>query len=311
MSEQSSNSEAQEGAATAAAGGRAGFSGADLMALTKARLSLLVIITTLVGFWLASKSAGAGLDWVKLMHTVVGSALAACAASVFNQLMEIDIDARMARTSDRPLPAKKLSPAAAFAIGWVLAAMGIVHLAVKVNAEASAAAAATLLVYVFVYTPLKRRSTLNTLVGAVSGALPPLIGWFGAGGGLGVEAWFLFGLLFFWQLPHFVAINWMYREQYEQAGFVMWSNGDESGARTAKLALGFSICMVLLMLVPPIAGFCALWAAGLGVLASARMVMLAGKFWQDRTRDSARRLFLYTLLYLPISLALLIIGWRA
>jgi len=305
----SENGEAQTVESAPAA--ESGFTRADLMALTKARLSLLVIITTLVGFWLGAKTVGAGIDWVRLIHTLVGSALAAAAASVFNQLMEIDIDAKMSRTADRPLPAKKIPPAAAFVIGWVLAALGIVHLAVMVNAEASAAAAATLLVYVFVYTPMKRRSSLNTLVGAVSGALPPLIGWFGAGGGFGVEAWFLFGLLFFWQLPHFVAINWMYREQYEDAGFVMWSNGDESGARTAALALFFSACMVALMTVPGVFGFCQVWAVVLAVAVSVWMVWLAAKFWRDRSRDSARKLFLYTLLYLPISLGLLIFGWRA
>jgi protoheme IX farnesyltransferase len=280
------------------------------MALTKARLSLLVIITTLVGFWLAAKTVGGPFDWARLIHTLVGSALCACAASVFNQLMEIDIDAKMARTADRPLPAKKLPPAAAFVIGWVLAALGVVHLGVKVNAPAAAAAAATLVVYVFIYTPMKRRSTLNTLVGAVSGALPPLIGWYGAGGGFGVGGWFLFGVLFFWQLPHFVAINWMYREQYEDAGFVMWSNGDASGARTATLALAFSICMAVLMAVPGFLGFCQIWAVVLLVAVSLWMVWLAVKFCRARTRVAARKLFLFTLLYLPISLGLLIAGWR-
>jgi protoheme IX farnesyltransferase len=280
------------------------------MALTKARLSLLVIITTLVGFWLGARTAGGGPGFVTLLHTLFGSALAACAASVFNQLMEIDIDARMARTADRPLPAKKLPPAAAFVIGWLLAAFGVVHLAAKVNSAAAFAAAATLLTYVFVYTPMKRRSTLNTLVGAVSGALPPLIGWFGAGAGWGAEAWFLFGLLFFWQLPHFVAINWMYREQYEQAGFVMWSNGDESGARTATLALVFSSCQAALGLVPAVFGFCHLWACIALVAVGLWMVRLAWKFYRDRQRTSARRLFLFTLLYLPVALGLLIAGWR-
>ena len=275
------------------------------MALTKARLSFLVIITTLVGYWLGSRSAGGGAGWMVLVHTLFGSALAACAASVFNQLMEIDIDAKMARTADRPLPAKKIPPAAAFVIGWLLAALGVVHLAVKVNAPAAFAAAATLLTYVFVYTPMKRRSSLNTLVGAVSGALPPLIGWFGAGAGWGVEAWFLFGLLFFWQLPHFVAINWMYREQYEDAGFVMWSNGDASGARTSVLALIFSACQAALGAVPGLLGFCRPWASVLLVLAGLWMVSLAMRFYRERTRVSARRLFLFTLLYLPVSLGLL------
>ena len=281
------------------------------MALTKARLSMLVIVTTVVGYWLASRSSGLPTDWGRLIHTVIGSALAAGAASVFNQLMEIDIDSKMARTAERPLPAKKIPPAAAFVIGWVLAALGIIHLGVKVNTPAAAAAAATLLVYVFVYTPMKRHSSLNTLVGAVSGALPPLIGWFGAGGGLGAEAWFLFGLLFFWQLPHFVAINWMYREEYEDAGFVMWSNGDVSGQRTSRLALFFSICLTALTAVPLLFGFVKIWAVVGMVLLGLAMVRLALKFSADRTRPVARKLFLFTLLYLPGALGFLIMGWSA
>jgi protoheme IX farnesyltransferase len=288
-----------------------GFSRADFMALTKARLSMLVIVTTVVGYWLGSRSSGLATDWGRLIHTVIGSTLAACAASVFNQLMEIDIDSKMARTADRPLPAKKIPPAAAFTLGWVLAALGIIHLGVKVNAAAAAAAAATMVVYVFVYTPMKRHSSLNTLVGAVAGALPPLIGWFGAGGGIGIEAWFLFGLLFFWQLPHFVAINWMYREEYENAGFVMWSNGDVSGRRTSRLALVFSLCLTALTALPLVFGFVKLWAVVGMVLLGLAMVRLALKFSADRTRPAARKLFLFTLLYLPGTLGFLILGWSA
>lgn len=280
------------------------------MSLTKARLSLLVIVTTIVGYLLAAKSAANGVDWVNLLHTVIGSGLAAAAASVFNQLMEIDIDARMDRTAGRPLPAKKLPAAAAFAIGWLLAALGIIHLAVKVNSAAAAVAAATLAVYVFIYTPLKRVSSINTLVGALSGALPPLIGWFAAGGAIGTGMWFLFALLFLWQLPHFLAINWMYRDQYESAGFVMWSNGDESGSRTSALALIFSAALMILMVTPLIFAFVRWWAVLALCFAAMVMFLLALKFRFTRTRAAARRLFLYTLLFLPVSLGLLILGWR-
>ena len=280
------------------------------MSLTKARLSALVIVTTVVGYLLASKSAGYGVDWVSLLHTVIGGGLAAGAASVFNQIMEIEIDARMARTADRPLPQRKLPAAGAFCIGWVLAALGIIHLAVKVNFTASAIAAATLGVYIFIYTPIKCISSLNTLVGAVAGALPPLIGWFAAGGEVCVEMWFLFSLLFLWQLPHFLAINWMYREEYENAGFVMWSNGDESGGRTSALALVFSGALVCLLITPLIFAFASLWAV-LGLCASGViMFLLALNFRSKRTRVAARKLFLYTLLFLPVCLGLLIIGWK-
>ena len=289
---------------------RSSFTRQDFLLLTKARLSLLVIITTVFGYLLALKSSASLMDWWRLTHTVIGSALAAAAASVFNQLMEIDVDARMARTAVRPLPAKKIQPVAAFIIGWILAACGIVHLGVKVNAQASAFAAATLFVYMFIYTPMKRRSGLNTLVGAVSGALPPLIGWAAAGGDLSVvEPWFLFGLLFLWQLPHFVAINWMYRKEYEDAGFVMWSNGDESGGRTSFLGIFFSVLLMMMMVIPLAFGFVRTWAVVGLMLAAAVMVKYAINFGKSRLREDARRLFLYTLIFLPASLFFLFIGW--
>jgi protoheme IX farnesyltransferase len=272
---------------------------------------VLVIVTTVVGYLLASKSSVQGVDWVNLLHTVIGSGLAAAAASVFNQLMEIEVDARMDRTADRPLPKRKLPAAAAFCIGWLLAAVGIIHLAAKVNFTASAIAAATLGVYVFIYTPMKCKSSLNTLVGAISGALPPLIGWFAAGGVVSIEMWFLFALLFLWQLPHFLAINWMYRDQYENAGFVMWSNGDEDGGRTSALAVFFSVALVGLLTAPLIFSFARLWAV-LGLcVAGIIMLLLALNFRFNRTRVAARKLFLYTLLFLPVALGLLILGWRA
>lgn len=289
---------------------RSSFTRQDFLLLTKARLSLLVIITTVFGYLLALKSSASLMDWWRLTHTIIGSALAAAAASVFNQLMEIDVDARMARTAVRPLPTKKIQPVAAFIIGWILAACGIVHLGVKVNAQASAFAAATLFVYMFIYTPMKRRSGLNTLVGAVSGALPPLIGWAAAGGDLSVvEPWFLFGLLFLWQLPHFVAINWMYRKEYEDAGFVMWSNGDESGGRTSFLGIFFSVLLMIMMVIPLAFGFVRTWAVVGLMLAAAVMVKYAINFGKSRLREDARRLFLYTLIFLPASLFLLFIGW--
>ena len=287
------------------------FTKNDLLLLTKARLSLLVIVTAVVGFIVASKSSQNSTDWWLLFHTVLGCALAAAASSVFNQLMEIDIDAKMSRTSDRPLPAKKIKPAIAFVLGWVFAAIGLVHLAVKVNPLACAFAAATLFVYMFIYTPMKRRSGMNTLVGAVSGALPPLIGWAGAGGEFNSLApYFIFGLLFLWQLPHFVAINWMYREEYESAGFVMWSNGDIDGARTANLAILFTVAIIVLMGMTSFTDFMSIWATFGLVLISIVKLRYSISFKINPSRDKARSLFLYTLLYLPVSLAIIILGWK-
>ena len=191
----------------------------DLAVLLKVRLNFFVLITAFFGFLLASR--GVGIDWLKLLHTILGAAAAAFGSSAFNQLMEVDLDARMKRTADRPLPSRRMDPLAAFGIGWVLSAVGIIHLAVQVGHMAAYLTAATIAIYVFVYTPLKRVSSLNTLVGAVPGAIPPVIGWVGAGGTLGWEAWFLFGLLFLWQLPHFIAINWLCREEYQSVGYRM------------------------------------------------------------------------------------------
>ncbi|MDG2122775.1 MAG: heme o synthase [Verrucomicrobiales bacterium] len=292
----------------------------DLMMLTKARLSLLVVVTTFFGFWL--KSVGGRVDGWLMFHTILGTTLAALGSSVFNQLIEIDVDSKMERTKSRPLPARRIPAGVAFVVGWLLCGAALVHLGNMVNLEAAGLTALTLIVYIFVYTPMKQRSSMNTLVGAVAGAIPPVIGWVAAAGqpgegeffrwGLVIEpgALFLFGLLFFWQLPHFVAINWMYRDEYLRGGFVMWSNADETGKRTATLATIFSLCLASVMLIPIVYGNAGLWfGIGAGLL-SVVMVLLALKFYRDRTRATARRLFLYTLIYLPLLLGVALVTWK-
>ncbi len=283
----------------------------DLMVLTKARLSVLVVMTACFGYLVATKGTGT-FSWATLLHMFFGTVLAASGAAVFNQLMEVEADARMHRTSDRPLPAKRLPKPAAFVFGWLLAGFGLVHLGVKVNAPASLMAGATLLTYLFVYTPMKRVSSLNTLVGAVSGALPPLIGW--AAGGrslLDPGSFFLFALLFFWQLPHFAAINWMYREEYIRGGFKMWSNDDESGFRTARIALAYSLCLAMLAIVFPfVSAEMAMWGGLVGGLLGGVMVGLSNRFRKSGQRSDARRLFFYTLLYLPLMMTASYFAWK-
>lgn len=283
----------------------------DVMALTKARLSALVVVTTFAGYWLGAHH---GIDWWLLFHTLFGTTLCALGSGVFNQMMEIDIDGRMSRTADRPLPARRVPPAAAFAFGIVLCGWGLVHLSHKVNIEAAAFAAATLICYIFIYTPMKQRSSLNTLVGAVAGALPPVIGWAAALGPqltptgfrwewlLRAEAWHLFGLLFFWQLPHFLAINWMYREEYRRAGFVMWSNEDDDGSTTSLLSLIFTLCMLPVMIMPWWFDFGSWLAAVGGVAVTLALLWQVWIFRRERTHAAARRLFFGTLFHLPISL---------
>lgn len=280
----------------------------DLAVLMKVRLNFFVLTTTFFGFLL--KSHGGDMDWMKLLHTIIGTAAAAFGSAAFNQLMEIDLDARMKRTADRPLPARRMDPLLAFGIGWILSAFGIIHLAAQVGNFAAYLTAATIAIYVVVYTPLKRFSSANTLVGAIPGAIPPMIGWVGAGGSLGLEAWFLFGLLFFWQLPHFIAINWMYRAEYEEAGYKMWSNGDLTGRKSGLLAALFSLSLAALSLLPAWAGFANLLWSIIGPLLALLMTALALKFAMDGQRTSARRLFFFTLLYLPIALLVLVFAWK-
>jgi protoheme IX farnesyltransferase len=280
----------------------------DLAVLMKVNLNLFVLITTFFGFILASR--GSDIQWMKLLHTILGTAAAAFGSAAFNQLMEVDLDARMKRTANRPLPSRRMDPLVAFGIGWVLSAVGIIHLAVQVGNLAAYLAAATVAIYVFIYTPLKRFSSVNTLVGAIPGAVPPMIGWVGAGGQIGWEAWFLFGILFFWQLPHFIAISWLCRDEYESVGYKMWSNGDLTGKKSGILAAMFALMLAVFSLLPAFLGFANLLWTIIGPLLALIMVALSLKFFRDGERTSARRLFLFTLLYLPIALLVLVCAWK-
>ncbi len=280
----------------------------DLMVLMKVRLNFFVLITTFFGFLLATK--GGEMHWMKLVHTLLGTAAAAFGSAAFNQLMEIELDARMRRTANRPLPSRRMDPMVAFGVGWILSALGIIHLAANVGHMAAYLTAATVAIYVFVYTPLKRISSTNTLIGAIPGAIPPMIGWAGAGGNIGLEAWFLFGLLFFWQLPHFVAINWLCREEYEEAGYKMWSNGDVSGRKSGILSAMFAVCLAAFSFLPALTGFANLLWLIVGPLLAFLMAGLALKFSKDGQRTSARRLFFSTLLYLPVAFVVLLIAWK-
>jgi protoheme IX farnesyltransferase len=230
----------------------------------------------------------------------------------------------MQRTADRPLPSGRVSPSAAFGLGWLLSAVALIHLVHRVNVESAALTALTLAVYLFIYTPLKRQSPTNTLVGAVSGALPPLIGWAGAAGASSTPApyfrWqlmlepgaiYLFMLLFLWQLPHFLAINWMYRDEYRKGGFVMLANEDEHGARTSRHALAYAIATLLLMIYPVYAGAAsAAWFLPPALLLSGWLCWLALRFNRQPERITARKLFFCTLAYLPLILIVSVIAWK-
>jgi protoheme IX farnesyltransferase len=199
--------------------------------LTKARLSALVLMTTAVGFILASTGS---IDWLRLLWTVIGTALAAGCASALNQIIEINLDKRMLRTRGRPLPSGAMSVAHCFAAGMLMGAAGLIILVLRINLTAGWLALATIVIYAIIYTPLKVRSTLNTIVGAICGAIPPMIGWVAASNSLDIGAWVLAAILFVWQLPHFFALAWLYREDYARGGFEMLPVVDRRGQVTCQ-----------------------------------------------------------------------------
>src|SRR5437588_6488583 len=197
----------------------------DLWAVTKPEVNFLILITTGVGFYLGSRDAARPLSFLALFNTLLGTLLVASGTGTLNQYIERKFDAQMRRTARRPAAAGRLKPAAVLAFGIALAASGTVYLAAGVNLLASLLAALTLLSYLFLYTPLKRKTPLCVLVGAFPGAMPPLIGWAGASGRLNCEAWILYAIVFLWQFPHFMAIAWMYREDYDRAGYLVLPKG--------------------------------------------------------------------------------------
>src|SRR5256884_777407 len=219
----------------------------DLAELVKARLTLLVLVTTAVGFYLGAEPP---IDYKALFQTVVGTAAAAAGAAALNQWWERRADALMRRTKTRPIPAGRMAPLHALVLGTTLSVFGVVYLAIVCNALSAVLTAITIVIYIFAYTPLKRTSTANTAVGAIPGAIPSMIGWAAARGDIGVGAWSLFVIVFLWQMPHFFAIAWMCREDYARAGFRMISSDDTSGQRSASQSVFFCILLLVLAGLP-------------------------------------------------------------
>lgn len=273
----------------------------DFIELAKLRISSLVLVVTAIGFCLASPGP---IDLVLLFHTLVGTALTAAAANTINQLIERAYDRLMPRTMDRPIAAGRVSPQEAFIFGGICLVFGLFILALLVNPLATALAAATFGLYIFVYTPLKRKTVHNTLIGAVPGALPPMIGYAGASGELGPWAWALFGILFVWQLPHFFAIAWMYREDYRLGGYKMLSVVDPTGARTRRQTVAYTCVLILASLVPGILGL--IGASGMAGAAAAGAALLWFAMGMSRrlSFESARLMLLASVIYLPILLIL-------
>jgi protoheme IX farnesyltransferase len=241
------------------------------------------------------------------VHTVVGTALVASGAAAFNQVLERDVDRRMRRTQSRPLPSGRLAISEAGWFALALSVAGLVELIAGANALAAAVALATITSYALVYTPLKTRTSLATVVGAIPGALPPMIGWAAATRTLSIEAWVLFSIVFFWQMPHVLAISWMYREDYERGGIRVLPVEEPDGASTSRQTVTYAAALIPVSLLPTIVGLSGgFYFAAAAVLGAAQLA-LAIQFARRRSRDTARRLFFASLVYLPVLWGLLVV----
>ena len=277
--------------------------GSDFLALTKPRLNFLVLLTTAAAYRLGVDATSSPLT---LVHTLIGTALVAGGAAALNQVWERESDKLMRRTRMRPLPDARLEPSHATIFGWLLSIAGLADLAVFVNLLAAGVALATLASYIWLYTPLKFLTSLSTLAGALPGALPAMIGWSAATNTLSKEGWVLFGIVFMWQMPHFLAIAWMFRDDYAKAGMPLLPVIQPDGRSTGRQAVLYTAGLVPVTLMPTLIGLASPYYLAGAVVLGAILMVLALEFAITRTVDSARRLFLGSILYLPILWGLLV-----
>jgi heme o synthase len=280
----------------------------DYWELTKPEINFLIAITSAAGFWLGSPAAHPHFLWSQLLHMLLGTILVASGAATLNQLIELRYDAQMRRTARRPLVLGRIAPSRALWFGVLLSFFGVVYLALSTNSLASLLAALTVLSYLFLYTPLKRITPLCTLVGAIPGAAPPLIGWAAARGRLDPAAWVLFAIVFLWQFPHFMSIAWMYREDYARAGYLVLPSGENTNRFVIWQTVVSAVVLLpvgLILTISHLSGFVyfggALAIGGIFLYYSARFAIC-------RTNVAARQLLLVSILYLPAVFALLVLG---
>jgi protoheme IX farnesyltransferase len=276
----------------------------DYWSLTKPEVNFLIVITSVAGFYLGCSVNSEGFPLLLLIHTLLATLLVSSGAATLNQYIERDYDGRMRRTAQRPLPANKISPRSALVFGILIASAGIVYLAMAVNLPASLLAILTLLTYLFAYTPLKRKTPICTLVGALPGAMPPLIGWAAATGRLSLQAMGLYGFLFLWQFPHFMAIAWMYREDYARAGYLVLP-AENRNRFVAWLTLLPTLGLVILSLAPT-----ALAGPGCrtgAFLFSLGLAYCGAQLSLRRSTVAARRLLLASIVYLPLVFVLMVV----
>jgi len=270
--------------------------------LGKPRVVLMVLVTTFVGFYLGSQGMP---DYLRLLPTLIGTALAAAGTLALNQYIERDVDAKMHRTRQRPLPDGRLQPGEALAFGVAVTLAGLVYIALAVNALSAAVTAATTASYLFFYTPLKRRTPLCSIVGAVPGALPPLTGWTAARGAFGVEAWILFSILFLWQLPHSLAIARLYRDDYARAGIRLLPVVEPDGKSTGRQIVANCLALLVVGLLPTLVGLTGAVYFVAALILGGVFLAYGVAFALSRTVTAARQLMFVSLLYLPATLLLM------
>jgi heme o synthase len=275
----------------------------DVSELCKARITFMVLITTAVGFLLGWRGP---LNLLYFLQALCGTALAASGAAALNQVFEVELDGRMRRTCNRPLPGRRMTVDEGLIIGIFCSVAGILWLSFAINFYSGILSAVTIGTYVFVYTPLKRITTLNTIVGAIPGALPPVIGWTAARGHIDFASWILFAILFLWQMPHFLAISWLYREDYKQAGFVMLTGSDPDCRVTGRQALIYTIGLTSVSLLPAVIQLTTLWYLPIAAMTGGYFIWMAFRFAIVGTEQAARKLFVASILYLPVTLAALV-----
>ncbi|HEY0142512.1 MAG TPA: heme o synthase [Thermoanaerobaculia bacterium] len=279
----------------------------DYLELSKSRIVFMVLITTAAGFLFAAPS----VDPLLLLHTLAGTALVAAGTNALNQYVERGHDAKMHRTRTRPLPDGRITPRSALLFSAGIAVVGTLYLGLMVNWLTAFLGAFTLTSYIFVYTPLKRMSTICTIVGAIPGAIPPLMGWTAVTGELGLGGWLAFGILFLWQLPHFMAISWMYREDYARGGFAMLSVRNGDGIAVAGQAIYYTLALLPISLAPTLFGLTGpVYFAG-ATICGVALLATAIRFFFDRSHRNARTLFMTSNLYLLTVMLLLVVDGRS
>jgi protoheme IX farnesyltransferase len=272
----------------------------DYWALTKPDINLLIAITTATAFCMAVPISVSSFPWTALLNTVCGTTLVASGAATLNQWLERRFDAQMRRTARRPIAAGRIEPASAVSFGALLSVAGVVYLTVTAGQLPALLATFTLASYLCVYTPLKRRTPLCTMIGAVPGAMPPLIGWAAARGSLSAEAWLLFAIVFLWQFPHFMAIAWMYREDYDRAGYRVLPRGDGRVPFVVLQTVLPLVALVFVSVLPVLMGRATMMQGFAAVLLGLAFLVCGLRFTTTRSRLSARWLLFVSILYLPL-----------